>query len=257
MLLAARVGATLHLAHIFLPVPIATELGLIIPVPDEGYVRETRRSLEQVAAHLPGLTTAELLETDWYEGVDEALARYDPLLLVAGLTATHGPLDEWLSNRTLPLTTRTGYPLLLVPQALPDADLRLPLAVEDRHFELAHESFAVTPLLDALDLNVVTVTIFTPDNYAGAAMESTRSSTPVWRRPWQTAACIKSSVAGRPRASYKPWTSYRPTYWSCWTRATAGCTRPSVAALLRTCCAIRPCPYCCYPRQLPCSKPDT
>jgi hypothetical protein len=30
-----------------------------------------------------------------------------------------------------------------------------------------------------------------------------------------------------------------------------------VAALLRTCCAIRPCPYCCYPRQLPCSKPDT
>ncbi|WP_158022983.1 hypothetical protein, partial [Hymenobacter coccineus] len=42
-------------------------------------------------------------------------------LVLAGLTATDGPLDGLLSNRALPLPHQTGYPLLLVPERLPAA----------------------------------------------------------------------------------------------------------------------------------------
>lgn len=168
--LAAPLGAELHLIHVFLPTPTATEYGMVLPYIDEGYVQETRRSLQQVAAALPVPATAELIETSWYEAVEQAVHQHQPLLLVAGLTATHGQLDEWLSNRALPLAHRTGYPLLLVPEHLPDSALRLParlaLAVEDRRFRLAASATAVAPLLDMLGLDIVTVSVLRQEERA-------------------------------------------------------------------------------------------
>jgi nucleotide-binding universal stress UspA family protein len=170
--LAVALGAELHLVYAYSPMPLtATEFGVIMPPIDARYAQETRQALEQVAASLPVPATAELLETDWYGAVVHTLNHYHPLLLVAGLTATEGLLDEWLSNRALPLAHETGYPLLLVPEHLPDSALhaprRLALAVEDRAFRLAPAATAVAPLLDALDTEVVAVCVLPADQHAG------------------------------------------------------------------------------------------
>jgi nucleotide-binding universal stress UspA family protein len=134
---------------------------------DVGYVREIRQSLDNAAAALPVPTTAEVIETDWYDAVQQALDAHRPLLLIAGLTATHGRLEEWLDNRALPLAHQTGYPLLLVPEHLPAANLKAPrrlvLAVEDRAFTLTPEARALAPLLDALGCAVITTTVFPPE----------------------------------------------------------------------------------------------
>ncbi|MBC7447562.1 MAG: universal stress protein [Hymenobacteraceae bacterium] len=91
-------------------------------------------------------------------------------LVVTGLTATDEQLDEWLSNRTLPLARQMGYPLL-VPAHLPDTAIqpprRLALAVEDRAFRLAPNATAVAPLLDALGTEIVTVVVLPSDNWTG------------------------------------------------------------------------------------------
>ncbi|WBA43018.1 universal stress protein [Hymenobacter canadensis] len=170
--LAAPLGAELHLVHAYYPLPLtATEFGVIMPPIDARYVQDTRQALAQVAADMPVPATAELLETDWSGAVVRALNRYHPLLLVAGLTATDGLLDEWLSNRALPLAHETGYPLLLVPEHLPDSALRAPrrlaLALEDRPFRLGPAATAVAPLLDALGTDVVAVCVLTPEQQIG------------------------------------------------------------------------------------------
>jgi nucleotide-binding universal stress UspA family protein len=167
--LAAPLGAELHLVHVFSQPPITlVEYGLATPMLDVGYVRELRQSLTNNATMLAVPTTAEVIEADWYEAVQQALNTHCPLLLIAGLTATHGRLEEWLSNRALPLAHHTGYPLLLVPEHLPAANLkpprRLVLAVEDRAFTLTPEARALAPLLAALGCDVLATTVFPPED---------------------------------------------------------------------------------------------
>ena len=169
--LAAHLKAELHLVHVFLPLPVTTEYGMVLPVLDESYVPETYRCLQHVAETMPVPTTAEVLEADWPGAIAQALEKYQPLLMVAGLTATSGFLDEWFSNRAVPLPHQTGCPLLLVPEHLPDASLYLPrrlaLAVEDLPFQLAPAALAVAPLLDGLNLDVVAVTVWAEEESAG------------------------------------------------------------------------------------------
>ena len=165
--LATPLKADLHLIHIFQPQPIATEYGTVLPVLDAQYVPATRRSLQQVAAALPVHATAELLEADWASAIEQALSQHHPLLLVSGLTATSGYLDEWLSNRTLPLVHQTGFPLLLVPEHLPDAAMHPPrrvvLALEaDQAFTLEPAATAVVPVLQALECEILAVTVRPP-----------------------------------------------------------------------------------------------
>jgi nucleotide-binding universal stress UspA family protein len=167
--LAAPLGAELHLVHVFSQLPITTlEYGLTMPIMDVGYVRELRQALANDAATLGVPATAEVIETDWYEAVQQALDTHHPLLLIAGLTATHGRLEEWLNNRALPLAHHTGYPLLLVPEHLPAANLkpprRLVLAFEDRAFILTPEARALAPLLAALGCEVLATTVFPPED---------------------------------------------------------------------------------------------
>jgi nucleotide-binding universal stress UspA family protein len=166
--LAEPLGAALHLVHVVQPMLVTTlEYGLMPPLLDMGYVRELRQALANAAAALPVPATAEVIETDWYDAVQQALDTHRPLLLIAGLTATHGRLEEWLNNRALPLAHHTGYPLLLVPEHLPAANLkpprRLVLAVEDRTFTLTPEARALAPLLAALGCEVLATTVFPPE----------------------------------------------------------------------------------------------
>lgn len=170
-LLAQALGAELHLVHVFAPLPIPTEAGIVMPVADERAMQESRSALEQVAAALPVPATADLLETDWMSAVQQSVRTYRPLLLVAGLTSTHGLLDEWLSNRALPLAHQTGYPVLLVPEHLPEeamhAPKRIALAVEDRPFVLSTKAAALAPFLDVLAAEVVTVCVLPWEDRAG------------------------------------------------------------------------------------------
>ncbi|MBF9142875.1 universal stress protein [Hymenobacter properus] len=169
--LAAPLQADLHLVHVYSPTPITTEYGLVLPVMDPQYAPETQRSLQQVAKSLPVAATAEVLEADWPGAIGEALDKYRPLLVVAGLTETEGWFSEWFSNRSRPLAAQTGYPLLLVPEHLPDAALRLPqrllLAIEDRPFQLEPPAQAVAALLDVLALDIVAVTVLPPEENTG------------------------------------------------------------------------------------------
>ena len=169
--LAAPLGAEIHLVQVFFPPVMSPEVGMVMLAANARDTEETRRALNKLAAEMPVPATVELLENGWDGAVAEVLARYRPLLLITGLTATSGFFDELFSNRTLSLAHDTGYPLLLVPQHLPAAarhpPRRLVIAVKDRAFHLASEARAVAPLLDALAPTITTVCVLPLDNPDG------------------------------------------------------------------------------------------
>lgn len=170
--LAAALGAALHLVHV-LESPLVTALDYGPPLPDAGYTQAVRTALTQAAADLPVPTTTEVVEGSWESFSAQTLAACQPALLIAGLTATDGPLSEWLSNRSLPLAHQTGYPLLLVPEYLPKAAVHPPsrvvLAVEDHSFKLTPQVQALAPLLDKLACLIIPVTVLPPgDELRGA-----------------------------------------------------------------------------------------
>ncbi len=161
--LAAPLGAEVHLLHVYPTPPTTARVGKVTYATNARDMRRERHALEEVAAAMPVPATATTVAQAWDEAVAQALEQHRPLLLIAGLTATNGPLDEWLSNRALPLAHKTGYPLLLVPQHLPTAALRPPrclaLAVRDQFFTLTPEAQALRPLFAALDAVVMPITI--------------------------------------------------------------------------------------------------
>jgi nucleotide-binding universal stress UspA family protein len=165
--LALALGASLHLVHV-LETPLVTPLNYGPPLPDTGYAQAARTALAQAAARLSVPTTIEVVEGSWQGAHEQALATYQPALLIAGLTATDGPLEEWLGNRALPLAHQTGYPLLLVPEYLPKAAVHAPrcvvLAVEDQPFQLTLQAQALAPLLDRLGCPITPVIVLPPGN---------------------------------------------------------------------------------------------
>ncbi|OGX87147.1 hypothetical protein BEN47_11755 [Hymenobacter lapidarius] len=165
--LAAPLGAEVHLLHMSPVPPMTARVGEVMHATNARNLLRERHALEAVAAAMPVPATATTVAQPWDEALEEALARHQPLLMVAGLTATDGLLDEWLSNRALPLAHQTGYPLLLVPQHLPVAALRPPrclaLAVRDHAFALTPQALALGPLLAALDAAVVPTTVAPTD----------------------------------------------------------------------------------------------
>jgi nucleotide-binding universal stress UspA family protein len=164
--LAVALGASLHLVHV-LESPLVTALDYGPPLPDTGYTQAVRTALTQAAANLPVPTTTEVVEGSWESFSAQTLAACQPALLIAGLTATDGPLSEWLSNRSLPLAHQTGYPLLLVPEYLPKAAVHPPsrvvLALEDQPVRLTSPAQAMAPLLALLRCTVTPVTVRLPD----------------------------------------------------------------------------------------------
>lgn len=107
--LAAPLGAALHLVHVFSPPPMTPRLGEERRTTNALHRREAARLLHEAAQALPLPATTELVEADWAGALQRVLAHYHPALLLAGLAATDGPLDEWLSrHHTLPLAHQTG-----------------------------------------------------------------------------------------------------------------------------------------------------
>jgi nucleotide-binding universal stress UspA family protein len=168
--LAPPLGASLHLVHV-LDAPLVTTLNYGSPLADGGYVHAAQMALTQAAARLTMPTTIEIVESSGQGTHEQALATYEPALLIAGLTATDGPLSEWLNNRALPLAHQTGYPLLLVPEYLPKAAVHPPrravLAIEDHSFTLTPQALALAPLLDKLACLITPVTVLAPGHELG------------------------------------------------------------------------------------------
>lgn len=164
--LAAPLGAALHLMHVFSLPHTSPRMAVAMHEAIAEHVQEDSWRLQQKARELPLPATTQVVEADWAGAVAQVLADYRPLLLLAGLTATDRPLQEWFSNRPLPLAHQTGYPLLLVPENLPLAALRPPsrllLAVEDRPFRLAPEAQLLGPQLDILGCQALVVTVVPP-----------------------------------------------------------------------------------------------
>ncbi|MFD1875119.1 universal stress protein [Hymenobacter bucti] len=165
--LAAPLGAALHLVHVFSMPFTSPRMAVAMHEAIAEHVQEDSWLLQQKASELPLPATTQIIEADWAGAVAQVVAEYHPLLLVAGLTATDGPFDEWQSNRPLPLAHQTGYPLLLVPENLPLAaqhpPRRLLLAVEDRAFQLSPEAQSLGPRLDILGCQAFVATVVSPD----------------------------------------------------------------------------------------------
>ncbi|SDY60167.1 universal stress protein [Hymenobacter psychrophilus] len=169
--LAAPLGAELHLLHVSPTLPLNSRVGRALRTTEAANMLEQRHALEEVAAAMPVPATATVMASRWDEAMAQALEQHRPLLVVAGLTTTDGLLDEWLSNRALPLAHETGYPLLMVPQYLPTAALRPPrclaLAVRDQSFTFTPEALALRPLLTALGVTIVPTTVAQPNEPIG------------------------------------------------------------------------------------------
>jgi nucleotide-binding universal stress UspA family protein len=167
--LAAPLGAALHLVHVFSLPFTSPRMAVAMRAASSQHVLEDSRLLQQKASELPLPATTQVIEADWASAVAQVLADYRPLLLVAGLTATDGPFNEWLSNRALPLAYQTDYPLLLVPENLPLAALRPPrrllLAVEDQPFQLSTEAQLLGPQLDKLGCQAFVATVLPLDAF--------------------------------------------------------------------------------------------
>ena len=180
--LAAPLGAALHLVHVFSPVPMTLHLEEEVRPIATRQIQEADRLLRLTVQALPMPATAEVVEADWEGVVAQAIGQYQPVLLLAGLTATDGPLAEWLSNGPLPLAHLTGYPLLLVPEYLPLAQLlpptQLVLAVEDQPFRLTPQGQALAPVLAKLHCAVVPVTVLPPGraHKGGAGLRAVQHS---------------------------------------------------------------------------------
>jgi nucleotide-binding universal stress UspA family protein len=165
--LAAPLGAALHLVHVFSMPFTSPRMAVAMHEAIAEHVQEDSWRLQQKARELPMPASTQVVEADWAGAVAQVLADYQPLLLMAGLTATDGPYSEWLSNRPLPLAHQTGYPLLLVPENLPQAALhpprRLLLAVEDQPVQLSPEAQVLGPQFDLLGCQTFVATVLPPD----------------------------------------------------------------------------------------------
>ncbi|KUG07668.1 universal stress protein [Solirubrum puertoriconensis] len=100
---------------------------------------EVRRTLpdklQALADNMLVPTTAEVLDGNFEDDMDTIIARYNPMLLVLGLTQANSYFEALLSNRALSLLRHCGCPIVLVPaSAALTPPYRMVLAVDDEAF---------------------------------------------------------------------------------------------------------------------------
>ncbi len=105
--------------------------------------------LQALAQRLPAVAEATVLEPPITDAVQEAVARYHPLLLAMSLSPEQGLVDYLLRNHVLPVLRATHLPLLLVPEAgpPPGRPRRVLVAVDGAYFALSTTALALAPLL--------------------------------------------------------------------------------------------------------------
>ena len=76
-------------------------------------------ALQALAGRLPAAAETTVLAAPLPDAVQEAIARYHPLLLAMSLSPEQGLVVYLLRNHVLPVLRATYRPLLLVPEAGP------------------------------------------------------------------------------------------------------------------------------------------
>ena len=186
---AAALAAPLHLPLVLLhldvyPVMLEPELVAASAEQTARNEVETMAGLRALAHRLPGATKVAESAGILCNAVEEAVARYQPLLLVMGLSSEHDMLDHWLHNQVLPVLQATHQPLLLVPEKYSTAasgpPCRVLLALDAEPFRLSTAAQALVPLLAAWHAAFTVAHIMTgqePDaNPVRMAMADVRAS---------------------------------------------------------------------------------
>ena len=150
---AAVLGAPLHvpleLVNVYQDPTLSSELAFA-PVPYFPQMQtEAEEALQALAARLPAAAEATVLAAPLPDAVQEAIARFQPLLLVMSLSPEQGLIDYLLRNHVLPVLRATHRPLLLVPETGPPSGLprRVLVAVDGEYFALSAAALALAPLL--------------------------------------------------------------------------------------------------------------
>ncbi|MCC3157014.1 universal stress protein [Hymenobacter sp. 15J16-1T3B] len=114
--LAGPLGARVVLLHVYQPPVVPAESGLAVG--DVMYYdrQQVTETLQGIAADMLVPTTAEVVDGAFGDALEAAVARYQPLLLVLGLSSAERYFDALLTNRALPLLRHSPYPALLVPE---------------------------------------------------------------------------------------------------------------------------------------------
>jgi nucleotide-binding universal stress UspA family protein len=110
---------------------------------------EADEALQALADGLPAPAEATVLVAPMPDAVQEAIARYQPLLLAMSLSPEQSLVDYLLRNYMLPVLRATHQPLLLVPETAPPPGLprRVLVAVDGEAFALNAAALALAPLL--------------------------------------------------------------------------------------------------------------
>ena len=116
---AAVLGAPLHvqleLVNVYQDPMLAPELAFA-PVPYFPQMQAAAdEALQDLAERLPA-AEATVLTAPMPDAVQEAISRFQPLLLAMSLSAEQGLVDYLLRNHALPVLRATHRPLLLVPE---------------------------------------------------------------------------------------------------------------------------------------------
>ena len=183
--LAAPLQVPLVLLHLDVyPVMLEPELVAASAEQTARSEAETVAGLRALAHRLPGAAQVAESAGILCNAVAEAVARYQPLLLVMGLSPEHDMLDHWLHNQLLPVLRATHVPVLLVPEgycpATPGPPHRVLLALDAEPFRLNAAAKALVPLLAAWQAAFTVAHIITgqePDaNPARMALADVRAS---------------------------------------------------------------------------------
>ncbi|MBT2558354.1 universal stress protein [Hymenobacter sp. ISL-91] len=148
-LLGAPRQVRLELVNVCQAPVLSSELAFV-PMPYvERLQADADAALQELAEELPTAVGAWVLMPPLANAVQQAIARFRPLLLAMGLSAEPGLLDQLLHNQALPVLRGTHRPLLLVPEAGPPPNLprRVLVAVDGEHFVLGEAALALAPLL--------------------------------------------------------------------------------------------------------------
>jgi nucleotide-binding universal stress UspA family protein len=150
---AAVLGAPLHaqleLVNVYQDPMLSPELAFA-PVPYFPQMQtDADEALQALAGRLPAAAEATVLVAPLPDAVQEAIARYHPLLLAMSLSPEQGLVDYLLHNHVLPVLRATHLPLLLVPETgpPPGRPRRVLVAVDGEYFAFGTAALALAPLL--------------------------------------------------------------------------------------------------------------
>ena len=148
--LAAPLHAHVTLLHCFAsPVLMVPEMAALTAEQTDRDYAELAAGLQALAQRLPAPAEVVLSALPLADAVAEAVLKYQPLLLVMGLSPEPDFLDELLGSPVLPVLRASRYPLLLVPAtALAGAvPHRVLLALDVEPYKLSATARKLAPLL--------------------------------------------------------------------------------------------------------------